>query len=1039
MATFVTSKLTGETITINIQTTTSYWKYNNNGEDLIEGNGAKSVQVLNENGEFTITSCLSDGTVSGDITILGLNNNQLTSFDGTGLSGLTSLNLGSNQLTGFTGTGLSSLTSLSLQNNQLTSFDGTGLSGLSSLYLSGNGLISFDGTGLSSLTVLDLGSIRDKGGSILASNNLTSFDGTGLTSLTDLYLQDNPLTTFIGGDMGLISGLDFSSDGWNITTLETFDGTGLSGLTRLSLTNNPLTTFIGGDMGLITSLDFSSDGWNITTLETFDGTGLSGLTDLILYNNQLTSFDGTGLTSLTGLNLEGNQLASFNGTGLTGLTRLNLTNNPLTTFIGGDMGLITSLDFSSEFWNITTLETFDGTGLSSLTSLILDANQLTEFDGTGLTSLTYLGLGDNQITSFNGVDLSSLTTLKLYNNPLTTFIGGDMGLITSLKFGVDGWNITTLETFDGTGLSSLQQLTLNNNQIVLLDVTPITNLSQLELTDNPITPQNWDSILSGLVGLGNEDGNLKVGTTQRTNASTSDYDTLISRNWTIDGTFEIYTPSTFITSKLTGETINIYVQTTTGYWKYNHNGSDSIVFDQGDGTQTVEVLNANGKFTIISCDDEGIVIGDIINLILDNNQLTTFDGTGLSGLTSLDLSDNQLTDFNGTGLSGLTSLYLTNNQLTEFDGTGLTSLTQLVLANNQLTDFNGTGLTSLTYLNLEGNQLASFNGTGLTSLITLNLNSNQLTEFDGTGLTSLTQLVLAGNQLTELDVSSLVNLIDLALLGKPGGNPLTSAVNDSILNQLVVNGLEGGYLVTIGGRTASGTADYDTLISRGWSIDGADLPSNPTWYRFKAPSTEAWDGVIGVDGNEVLKEVWLYQSAGFTYYDFLTTQSIGEVRFNVQGNINVIEIVATQVQVTLQEFSSSGSFTAGIGLDGAAIGYAHTKEFGSWGTLNSGTLPAIPSRYEGDVPAGSIIFSDVTMQDGSSCAITAPILLSLTVNDNEIDLNGVFGNPTGTPITEIGLQENDEVTFSMTWGELVEATPLRKLRVKGLTQRPARD
>jgi hypothetical protein len=205
-----------------------------------------------------------------------------------------------------------------------------------------------------------------------------------------------------------------------------------------------------------------------------------------------------------------------------------------------------------------------------------------------------------------------------------------------------------------------------------------------------------------------------------------------------------------------------------------------------------------------------------------------------------------------------------------------------------------------------------------------------------------------------------------------------------------------------------------------------------TWYRFKAPSTEPWDGTIGVDVNQIIKKVYLYQSNGFVYYDFLTSQSIGEVRFNVQGTET--EIIATQVPVTFNEYSSSGSFTAGVGFEGNAIGYADTIAFGSWGTLNSGTIPVIPSRYEGDLPPGSIIFSDVVIQEGNFCVISAPILMSLTVNGNSIDLTGVNGSPTGTNVPPFGFAENDVVSFSITWGELVETIVSRKLRVKGVGQ-----
>ena len=114
--------------------------------------------------------------------------------------------------------------------------------------------------------------------------------------------------------------------------------------------------------------------------------------------------------------------------------------------------------------------------------------------------------------------------------------------------------------------------------------------------------------------------------------------------------------ATFITSKLTGETIRINVQTSTGYWKYNHNSTDSSVF--ANGSQIITVANANGEFTIISCDDEGTVSGDITYLNLGKNQLTSFDGTELSSLTELYLNSNQLTSFDGTELSSLTDLSL---------------------------------------------------------------------------------------------------------------------------------------------------------------------------------------------------------------------------------------------------------------------------------------------------------------------------------------------------------------------------------------------
>ena len=138
--------------------------------------------------------------------------------------------------------------------------------------------------------------------------------------------------------------------------------------------------------------------------------------------------------------------------------------------------------------------------------------------------------------------------------------------------------------------------------------------------------------------------------------------------------------ATFITSKSVGQTMNIYVQTSTGFWKYNHDGSDSSMF--GNGNQTITVANVNGEFTIISCLSDGTVSGDITQLNLGNNLLTSFDGTSLTSLTNLNLYNNQLTSLVGFIFpTSLTTLQLGNNQLTSFDATGLPNLVGLVLTN----------------------------------------------------------------------------------------------------------------------------------------------------------------------------------------------------------------------------------------------------------------------------------------------------------------------------------------------------------------------
>jgi len=148
MATFTTSKSVGQNININVETSTSYWKYNHNETDSsVFSNGSQLITVTNENGEFTIISCLADSTVSGDITTLDLSGNQLTSFDGRGLSSVTLLDLKDNPLTTFIGGDLQLLSKIDLRGRgflsgwnitTLESIDITDMDNLQYLYVEDN-------------------------------------------------------------------------------------------------------------------------------------------------------------------------------------------------------------------------------------------------------------------------------------------------------------------------------------------------------------------------------------------------------------------------------------------------------------------------------------------------------------------------------------------------------------------------------------------------------------------------------------------------------------------------------------------------------------------------------------------------------------------------------------------------------------------------------------------------------------------------------------------------------------------------------------
>jgi len=124
---------------------------------------------------YAIYPCDASGTVSGELTSITLNTNQITSISIPEFSLLTYLNLNNNQIPSIELSGLSSLEWFSLYNNQLTNIELSGLSSLEGIILDFNNLQTFDGTGLP-------GSVYNFS---IDNNLLTSF------TLGDLLLDDS--------------------------------------------------------------------------------------------------------------------------------------------------------------------------------------------------------------------------------------------------------------------------------------------------------------------------------------------------------------------------------------------------------------------------------------------------------------------------------------------------------------------------------------------------------------------------------------------------------------------------------------------------------------------------------------------------------------------------------------------------------------------------------------------------------------------------------------------------------------------------------
>ena len=142
------------------------------------------------------------------------------------------------------------------------------------------------------------------------------------------------------------------------------------------------------------------------------------------------------------------------------------------------------------------------------------------------------------------------------------------------------------------------------------------------------------------------------------------------------------------------------------------------VFDitNGNLNSVTKLYLNNNALTSFS----GTSLNALQDLRLYANVLTSFTASGMNSVTQLDLRDNDLTAFVTTGLGSLSYLDLSLNLLTSFSSAGLsTAMNNLNLSGNQLTSFSGEKLTGLTALNLSNNKIASLESsvTTLTNVI----------------------------------------------------------------------------------------------------------------------------------------------------------------------------------------------------------------------------------------------------------------------------------------------------------------------------------
>ncbi|MBP3669460.1 MAG: hypothetical protein J6J26_07865 [Bacteroides sp.] len=152
----------------------------------------------------------------------------------------------------------------------------------------------------------------------------------------------------------------------------------------------------------------------------------------------------------------------------------------------------------------------------------------------------------------------------------------------------------------------------------------------------------------------------------------------------------------------------------------------------------------------------------ISELLCYNNQLTSLDVSNCSALTELDCGDNQLMSLNASNCVALPSLACGEGQLVSLDVSNCTGLTSLLCSDNQLTTLDISNCTALENLKCSHNKLITLDISSCTSLSTLYCEDNQLTSLDVSGCSTLTTLnCAADNYLTSLNASNCIALTNL--------------------------------------------------------------------------------------------------------------------------------------------------------------------------------------------------------------------------------------------------------------------------------------